>query len=236
MYRDGDRDAALDEFRALLLTHRDGETMLQTACDALVAAGIGVDTAVIMVRHNNPPGSYITAASAPRSPDTADSRRVQFFAGPDGEAIVTQQVMRYSAAEVANRWPRFAEQDGTARLGGYVCVPLISQANTIGVLGVLRLYSTRGEIGADDAIINGYGAALTDAMSSRARFARADAAASAVNRMVRARAVIEQATGIMMQQHTVSAGAALEILCARSRRSQMPLDIIAENLIDRSDP
>lgn len=234
MHDDTDRPphTALAKFAALLLTHRDPDTLAQKSCDAVVSAGIGVDRAAMMLsRHAESPDHYVLAASSPSGTAAADPRRARALCGPCRDAIRTRRVVRYSAAEVAARWPWLTDQQPLADVGGYVGVPLTAQSVLV---GGLCLYSADGDIDSGDAIVVAYAAACEEALPHRARPVGSDAAA--VVQMLHIRAVIEQATGIVMQQQSVSADVALDILSARSRSCDCALGAVAEGVVEGSCP
>jgi AmiR/NasT family two-component response regulator len=159
-----------------------------------------------------------------------DELQYEFDEGPCLDAVRVQQVVRSPDVRNDERWPRWgqaaAEETG---LRSMLCFRLFTQGDK---LGAINFYSRQTDAFDDDDVENGLAIAahISIAMSAARR---ADQLKVAVD----SRAVIGQASGILMERFDIDADRAFAALARISSYSNRKLrDIAAELVATRRVP
>jgi GAF domain-containing protein len=150
--------------------------------------------------------------------------------GPCLEAARTGQVMRTGVEEAAERWPDFARSARSAGVGSYLSAPLMIDEE---FAGSLNLYSEQphGFADFDVALLRLYIAAAAAAIASERRHARARELASQLGQALDSRAVIDQAIGVLMAVHRLTAEQAFTELSRQSQNTNVKVRDIAARLL-----
>jgi len=160
-----------------------------------------------------------------------DEEQYERGLGPCLHAAATQQVADVPDTRSETRWPDYARRAVEQGALSSLSVPLLIDAPQVS--GALNLYARRpngfDEVSRSTATRFGHYAAVVAANLSRYRRAveRADRLESALA----ARAVIEQARGILMERHGVTADGAFRILARASVHTHSTVRRLAEHLV-----
>ena len=154
--------------------------------------------------------------------------------GPCVEAVTTGRVVSVvDPAEMAERWPTFAD---AARQSNYVSVhaiPLRLRGQTIGSLNLFRDHE--GALNEEDAIA---AQALADVATIGVLQERAvrdhTVVREQLQRALDSRTVIEQAKGVLSHVHRLDMEAAYRLLRQHARSTQTPMSVVAAGLVDGS--
>ncbi|MFE9750211.1 ANTAR domain-containing protein [Saccharothrix saharensis] len=173
-----------------------------------------------------------------RSGDRAATRRrrrtwtSQYRAaeGPCLHAARSGEVVHARAAEVRDRWPAFGEQAAGSGVACFLAVPLCVDEDTP---GSLNLYSEQadGFRALDVALLELYTTAAEAALRNARRYVRVREHAAQLRQALTSRAVIDQAKGVVMAVHRVTADEAFAMLVDRSQRENVKLRDFAERFI-----
>lgn len=150
--------------------------------------------------------------------------------GPCLEAAKTRQVVRVTVPQVADRWPEFAAASTAAGIGSYLCAPLFIDDEHHGSLNLYHS-DTHGFSTLEATLLELYTAAAEAALRSAHRYMRARHHATHLQRALTSRAVIDQAKGIIMGAHRISADEAFEMLVARSQRQNVKVHELATRFV-----
>jgi GAF domain-containing protein len=194
-----------------------------------VADGVpGADMVSVTVLRE---GRGETMASTSERVWAIDSEQYAAGEGPCLEAATTNQIVRVRVERAPNRWPVFARSAREAGVQSYLSCPLVIGAEFV---GSLNLYSEQPH-GFDDfdiALLRIYLTAATTALVNSRQFAQARRLAEQLAQALDSRAVIDQATGILMAQRDITADQALDVLARYARESDIALRVLAAQLVD----
>jgi GAF domain-containing protein len=226
-----DAAATLEELQALLDEEERLDRVLvrlaETATRTIPAA-VAVSVTVLVDDRRN-------AWTATATDDVVvEIDKVQYAAGhgPCLEAARTRRPVRVGVEEIRDRWPVFAEAADDAGLRSYLSVPLLLGDEP--VLGALNIYGRAADAfePVDEALISLFTAAASAAIVNAQRYTRARKLADELTTALTSRAEIEQAKGVLMARHTVSAGDAFQMLAHESQNTNTKLRDVARSLLD----
>ena len=195
------------------------ETLVRGARDALP----DIDHAGISIAHRR--GRIETLATTGPFVDQLDALQYELDEGPCVHAVRSgEPVVRVQDARHEERWPRFMPVAVSRGLRSQLGLRLYTGQRTI---GVLNLYSTTSDTLTDEVVSMAelFAAYLTVAMG-RAQ------TSDATDSLLVTRQLIGQATGVVMQRYTLSAGRAFEYLLRISSLSNVKLRDIAQEFVD----
>ena len=139
---------------------------------------------------------------------------------------------RFLVADMAteDRWPDYARQAAEQGARSSLSIPLPFQGATI---GALNNYATTPHAfsDADVAPAEEVAAFVAIAVGNAEATARAVQDAANMRRAMGSRAVIEQAKGILMERHRITADQAFTLLTHASQQSNVKLRDLAEELV-----
>ncbi|XVS62196.1 ANTAR domain-containing response regulator [Actinosynnema sp. CA-299493] len=221
---------ALAGLSRVLEEEEDLAVIMDRVCRQVVGAVPGADLASVTVL-----GGGIPQSVAWTRPHTLAVDRAQYEAGegPCLEAARSGQVQRVDVAEAAGRWPAFAEAAGGLGIGSYLSAPLFIDEE---YRGSLNLYGrhTHGFRELDAALLELYTTAAEAALRNARRYLRARRQAAELEEALTSRAVIDQAKGIVMAVHRISAEEAFALLVDRSQQENRKLRDLAEHFVDET--
>ncbi|NUT92408.1 MAG: GAF and ANTAR domain-containing protein [Saccharothrix sp.] len=151
--------------------------------------------------------------------------------GPCLEASRTRRPVRVNVAEAREKWPEFAAAAEGAGVKAYLSAPLLVDGS---VLGALNLYSSepRAFDPFDEALLRLFTTAASTAITGFRRYERSRELVRSLERALESRAEIDQAKGVLMAAHGVSAEEAFATLVAESQLNNTKLRVVARNLLD----
>jgi len=146
--------------------------------------------------------------------------------GPSLQAMRTGQVVAVDKAELACSWPSLAHVAADAGIYSVLAAPLPRAASSC---GSLTLYSSAAELVTVDSldVITVLGQYLGRAIEQYATVHSAATQVAQLTQAIASRAPIEQAKGILMAVHQISAAEAFELLCQHSQNSNTKLRDLA---------
>jgi GAF domain-containing protein len=172
-----------------------------------------------------------TMASTSERVWAIDSDQYAVGEGPCLEAARTNQIVRVGVERAPDRWPVFARSAREAGVQSYLSCPLVIGAEFV---GSLNLYSEQphGFDEFDIAPLRMYLTAATTALDNSRQFAQARRLAEQLAQALDSRAVIDQASGILMAQRDITADQARELLVRYAQGSNIELRVLAAQLVD----
>lgn len=222
-----DVNAALTTLRDVLDEHEDPHQALHRVCQQAVHAIGEADSASVTVLGAD--GPYVAATTSDHA-HRIDHVQYQAGDGPCVEAAKTRQVVRVTVPEVADRWPAFAESSAEAGIGSYLCAPLFVDDEHHGSLNLYHC-DNHGFSGLEAALLRLYTTSAEAALHARHRHLRARRHVDQLQRALTSRAVIDQAKGIIMGAHRISAEEAFDMLVDRSQRQNIKLNHLAAQFV-----
>jgi GAF domain-containing protein len=220
---------ALDALSDTLAQEENLAAVLQRLCQQVIKAIPGADMAsVTLVRNNHP----VTAAATDGPTQEVDEAQYRSGQGPCLEAATTGRTIRADLTEVQSRWPQFAQLVHHTGVDSYLSAPLFIDSQ---YHGSLNLYSRQahGYHQLDATILQLYTTAAEAALRAEQRYLQARHNAEQLRTALTSRAIIDQAKGIVMGAHAVTADEAFNLLVEQSQHENVKLRDIAERLITR---
>jgi len=160
----------------------------------------------------------------------AEEMQYQRGYGPCLDAARAGQVFVVTDMRTEERWPDYARQASERGVGSSLSVPLPLQGATI---GAFNAYATRPDAFTDDDVTLGVEVStwLAVAAGNSAAAARSAEDAEGLRLAMTSRATIEQAKGILMERHRLTADAAFTVLTHSSQRTNTKLRDVANHLV-----
>ncbi|MGK2880449.1 MAG: ANTAR domain-containing response regulator [Mycobacterium sp.] len=150
--------------------------------------------------------------------------------GPCLHAARTRTTVVVDAEDAAARWPGFAAAAAEQGIHSFLAAPLLTPDRT---LGSFNLYGrTRASFDTLDAdILDLLTATVSRTIGDFARFASARDVAESIQHALGTRAPIEQAKGMLMAIHGITADQAFDRLRKKSQDTNTRLHTVAVNFI-----
>lgn len=206
----------------------DLSVVLDRVCEQVVLAVPGVDLASVTLLSEDGP---TTGASSRQEAVEIDLAQYRAGEGPCLEAARTRRLVRATAAEVPDRWPTFGAAVADRGVTSYLSAPLHVDDDQPGSLNLYR--AQPGDFRPlDAALVELFSTAAGAALRNARRHLHARGQAAQLGLALTSRAVIDQAKGIVMAVHRVSADEAFSMLVDRSQRENVKLRDYAERFID----
>jgi GAF domain-containing protein len=206
--------ATLDDLRTLL----DGEEGIDQVLDRLV------ETA----------RRAIPAAVAVSVTVVADEGNSAWTATATDAAVVarTRRPVRVGVEDVRDKWPVFAKAATKAGMHSYLSAPLMLGDEP--VLGALNIYGRAPDAfcPVDEALMGLFTAAASATIVNARRYTRARDLAENMKTALDSRAEIDQAKGVLMAMHSISAKEAFQLLARESQDTNTKLRDVARSLLD----
>jgi GAF domain-containing protein len=218
---------ALATLCGLLDEQEDLSEALHRVCQQAVhAIGEAESASVTLLGTDRP---YVAATTGDHA-HQIDHVQYQAGDGPCVEAAKIRQVVRVTVREVVDRWPAFATSSAEAGVGSYLCAPLYVDDEHH---GSLNLYHSEhhGFSGLEAALLRLYTTSAEAALHSSHRHQRARRNIDQLQRALTSRAVIDQAKGIIMGAHRISADEAFDMLVAKSQGQNVKLKHLAAQFV-----
>jgi GAF domain-containing protein len=219
---------ALAGLTEVLDREEDLAVILDRICNQAAHAVPGADMVSVTLLSETGP---VTGAATRQEALEIDLVQYRTGEGPCLHAARTGQVVHAVVAELPDRWPDFAEGTADFDVAGFLSAPLYVEEDTP---GSLNLYSRRpdGFRSLDAALLELYCTAAEGAMRNARRYLRAREQVDQLRHALTSRAVIDQAKGVLMAVHRVSADEAFAMLVERSQRENVKLRDFAERFVN----
>lgn len=159
-----------------------------------------------------------------------DADQYEAGSGPCLHAARTGEVVRVDSVQAERRWPRFADTAREENIHSFLALPLSTERKRF---GSLNLY---GEAPAaftdvDVETAKALTTVLTEVLGDYDRFDTLRSEVEGLREAIEHRGPIEQAKGILMAVHGVSADEAFAVLVERSQHTNRRVRDLAEELI-----
>jgi len=179
-------------------------------------------------------GEAFTAAY--RGDIAADAEKLQYERGygPCLDAGRAGLVFLVPDMRTEERWPDYAAQVVQRGVLSSLSVPLPFQGTTI---GALNHYATRPDAFGEEDVSRGeeIAAFIAVAVANAEHSTRSADEAANMRRAMESRATIEQAKGILIERHKLTADAAFTVLARASQRSNVKLRDVADHLVQTGE-
>jgi GAF domain-containing protein len=153
--------------------------------------------------------------------------------GPCLEAARRGETLMVSGTEAFSRWPKFAADSALYGVHAYLSAPLVLPGSAAEVAGALNVYGFREDSfdRLDEALVRLLTTAASATISNARRYAQMREVAENLRAAMDSRAEIEQAKGVLMAVHGVTAAEAFERLITQSQHSNTKLAVVARELL-----
>lgn len=216
---------AMDSLTAMLDRGLDLGKMLQAVCEHAVQVAPGADMASLTLIRD---GVSETVASTDSRTVNFDREQYRLGDGPCVRAAESGVPIRVDVRVVEGRWPEFAAAARDLGVASFLSAPLTVDEDMAGAINLFGF----GEHGFGDLetkILELYTSAVVFGLRSARRYFDARELVGQLNRALETRAVIEQAKGILMAAHRITAEDAFQLLVKRSQDGNRKLyDVAAE--------
>ncbi|MEU5692235.1 GAF and ANTAR domain-containing protein [Actinosynnema sp. NPDC020468] len=219
---------ALEELAGVLADDLSLSDALQQLAES--ASKVIPDAEDISVTVVHPDGSAETAGATDRRVVVIDQDQYAAGDGPCLEAARTLRPVRATVREGRERWPDFARAAEGVGVRAYLSAPIVIEEQ---VLGALNLFSTDESAfdPFDEALLRLFTTAASTAITGFRRNERSRALIAHLERALGSRAEIDQAKGVLMAAHGISAAEAFSRLVEESQRHNTKLRDVAGNLL-----
>ncbi|WP_342776250.1 GAF and ANTAR domain-containing protein [Saccharothrix australiensis] len=219
---------ALEELAGVLADEQSLDEVLQQLAES--ASRVIPDAENVSVTVVGPDGAS-TAASTDRKVVSIDAEQYAAGQGPCLEASRTQRPVRVTVEGARAKWPEFTAAAQRAGVRAYLSAPLVVEGS---VLGALNLYS--GVESAfdpfDEALLRLFTTAASASITGFQRYERSRSLVAHLEAALGSRAEIDQAKGVLMAAHGISADEAFQRLVDESQTHNTKLRVVARNLLD----
>jgi GAF domain-containing protein len=216
---------ALVELSALLVDEEPLEDVLRRVADLAVAVVPGCTGAGVTLMEGDRPS---TAAQTDELVLAVDRQQYDAGDGPCLDAIRRRVTNRVDLDAAEQRWPEFAARARELGVRSFLAAPLVAGGRPV---GSLNLYSTErdGFDALDDVLVGLFCSQASVALANARLYSRAVTVNSQLTEALGSRAVIEQAKGVLMARHALTADEAFELLRQWSQvRNRKLRDVAAE--------
>ncbi|MFJ9782391.1 ANTAR domain-containing protein [Amycolatopsis sp. NPDC101161] len=220
--------AAMADLTSALESEPSETEILGAVCAEAVRAVPGADMASITAIRDGEPE---TAASTDERAVEID--RVQYAAGegPCLRAAATGEIVRLPLVTAGAVWPEFTSYARGRGVGSYLAAPLRVDDSLGGALNLFG-YGDHGFAETDSRLLALYTTIVSFGLRSTRRYLNARRRVAELETAMSSRAVIEQAKGILMAVHRVSADDAMKRLIAESQHTNVKLREVATRFVE----
>lgn len=175
-------------------------------------------------------GGCRTCGASDAVVDQADALQYELGEGPCLVAWEQRTLVRVDDLATDGRWPRCSDRVRALGVASVVSAPLVAGDVS---LGALKVYRTSTDVfdGRALHLLTLFAAQATLALAHAPRAGRADHLSDELREALRAREVISQAKGILMEREHVDEAEAMARLLALSRRRHRPVREVAQDLV-----
>ncbi|MEV7097828.1 GAF and ANTAR domain-containing protein [Amycolatopsis sp. NPDC051045] len=220
--------AAMAGLTGALETEPVEAEILDAVCAEAVRAIPGADMASITAIRDGEPE---TAASTDDRAVDIDRAQYAAGAGPCLQAAESGEVVRVPLATAGSAWPEFTTHARGLGVGSYLAAPLRVDEQLSGALNLFG-YGDHGFAETDSQLLKLYTTVVSFGLRTTRRYHHARQRATDLEAAMRSRAVIEQAKGILMAVHRISAEDAMKRLVTESQHTNVKLREVAARFVE----
>jgi GAF domain-containing protein len=220
--------AAMADLTGALETEPAEGEILDAVCAEALRAIPGADMASITAIRDGEPK---TAASTDQRAVEIDRAQYAAGAGPCLQAAKTGEIVRVPLATAGTAWPEFTGRAQELGVGSYLAAPLRVDERLSGALNLFG-YGDHGFAETDSRLLQLYTTVVSFGLRTTRRYHHARQRTADLEAAMRSRAVIEQAKGILMAVHRISADDAMKRLVTESQRTNVKLRDIATRFVE----
>jgi GAF domain-containing protein len=216
------------ELSRLLVNEEALDDTLQRVADLACRNIGGADVAgVTMLRDGKPTTTVFTDPTSPQ----IDSAQYETGIGPCLDAFRYQQVFRIKSTPEDEQWRAFSQAAAEHGIMSTMSLPLGVRDTGI---GALNLYSKQPAAFSekDEELGLMFATQASVALANAQLYASAYRMTQQLQEALTSRAVIDQAKGILMGQHRISADEAFNVLRTKSQNENRKLRELAQELVD----
>ncbi|WP_040336641.1 GAF and ANTAR domain-containing protein [Candidatus Blastococcus massiliensis] len=220
-------DEALEQLGRLSLRGQPLEALLQRVVDLSKSVLPGDPEASIYVRVQNRPSTMVSTGELATALD-----EVQYSqdAGPCLHAAATGELVEILDTRIESRWAEYSRRAAEHGNLSSLSVPLAIDDDMI---GALNIYARRPRAFDEDskAEATRFGPYAAVALGNIHAYSTARDLADNLQAAIESRAVIDQAKGILMERHKLTADQAFQLLAQVSMRTNTKVREIADTLV-----
>jgi GAF domain-containing protein len=203
-----------------LLQHVAG--IAQEAIDDADCTGITIDLG----------GLTYTAVHTDERTLRIDREQYEAGDGPCLHAARTRSIVLLDSEEAMARWPLFAAGARSEGINSFLAAPLFTDDQTLGSFNLYaRAFHAFDSLDAE--ILDLLTTAVSRAIGDFARFKSAQDTAESIQRVLKTRAPIEQAKGVLMAMRGIGADEAFDVLRVQSQETNTPVRVLAVDFLDK---
>jgi len=223
----GDASQALEELGRLALRDHSMEGLLQRVVELTKVVMPGHSEASISLLVNDRPTTVVFTGDLARDCDESQYGRGY---GPCLHAAGTGEVTEVVDARVETRWPDYVRRAVERGSLSSLSTPL---PLTEGTAGALNVYAREPAAFDDEsrAAARRFVSYAGVAVSNMSAYQNARDRADNLQLALETRAVIDQAKGILMERHKLTADRAFQLLARISMQTNTKLRVVAEELV-----
>jgi GAF domain-containing protein len=176
----------------------------------------------------------LTAYTATATDEAAVAIDLEQYTAGDGPCLTAargRRPVRTGAEEARERWPAFAESAARAGMRSFLSAPLLLDDGPL--LGSLNLYGGAPEAFGvlDEVLVTLLASAASATIVQARRYLRTQERVDEITAALTSRAEIDQAKGVLMAQHAITAERAFQMLVLRSQHTNTKLRDVARDLL-----
>lgn len=218
---------AMTELTRTLETESHEAEILDTICTEAVRVVPGADMASITIIRN---GQAETVARTDDRAIEIDHAQYDTGDGPCLQAARSGKIIRLSFETAERKWPHFTDTARKRGVGSYLAAPLHVDDRLSSALNLFG-YGDHGFHDSDSQLLNLYATVVSFSLRSTQRYHDALTLARQLEDGMRTRSVIEQAKGILMAVHKISADDAFQRLVTESQTTNTKLHEVAARFV-----
>jgi GAF domain-containing protein len=220
-------EQALDQLGRLDLRTHDMQSLLQTVADLAKSVMPGNPEASITLLVNDKATTAVFTGQLALDCDESQYGRGY---GPCLHAASTGELIEIADAQADTRWRDYLDRAVERGALGSLSVPL---PVTEGVAGALNIYARKPNAFDEDSrsAATRFAPYAAVAVSNMRAYQDARDMADNLQAALESRAVIDQAKGILMERHKLTADQAFQLLARASMHTNTKLRTVADNLV-----
>ncbi|WP_181776528.1 GAF and ANTAR domain-containing protein [Amycolatopsis pittospori] len=218
---------AMTALTQALETESDDKEILDAVCAEAVRVVPGADMASITAIHT---GHAETAADTDERAVEIDRIQYTVGDGPCLQAARSGKIVRLSVESAQEMWPDFTASARKLGVGSYLAAPLHVDDRLSGAMNLFG-FGDHGFHDSDSKLLGLYTRMVSFGLRSARRDRDARELTVQLQEAMRTRGVIEQAKGILMVVHRISAEDAFERLVTESQHTNTKLHEVAARFV-----
>lgn len=226
-------DEVTDAMSALtdVLENTSGTSeVLDAVCAEAVRVVPGADMASITAIDDD---GARTAAFSDERAMTVDEAQYAAGDGPCLRAASTGEIVRLALDTASELWPEFAASAKRHGVGSYLAAPLRVDDTLTGAINLFG-FENHGFHETDAKLLELYTTIVTFGLRTTRRYQQTLELARHLDTAMQSRAVIEQAKGILMATHKISATEAMQRLITESQLTNVKLRQVAADFVGKA--